>query len=125
MNGSVAENNINSPEIVIFDTKCPSICLLELTCPLDSPQHIQAARDKKQSKIEYLQLLAKFDHLKIRHYIMIQLKFQCQPPTVKNLLKLLAFAIPELSSVIKDWLDYAAAASNYLCLTKNFPGKEL
>ena len=35
------------PDIVTFNTKCPSICLLELTCPLNSPQHIQAARDRK------------------------------------------------------------------------------
>jgi len=44
------------PDIVIHNTQVPSVTLLELTCPLDSGQHIQAAHDKKQDKVEYLQL---------------------------------------------------------------------
>jgi len=105
------------PDIVIFNTKCQSICLLELTCPLDSPQHIQAARDRKQSKVEYIQLLAEFDRLKIRNYyetIEISVLGHYQPSTAKHLLKLIAFTNPELKisrGAIKDWLDSAAAAS--------------
>ena len=53
------------PHIVIFNSKYPSICLLELTCSLNSPQHIQSARYRKQKKVENLRLLAKFDHLKV------------------------------------------------------------
>jgi len=52
-------------EIVIHNTQCPSVTLLELTCPLDSAQHIQAARDRKQEKVEYLQLLAELEHLQL------------------------------------------------------------
>ena len=43
-------------DIVIHNTQVPSVTLLELTCPLDSGQHIQAAHDRKQDKVEYLQL---------------------------------------------------------------------
>ena len=39
--------------------------LLKLTCPLDSTQHLEAARDRKQSKQEYLQILSELDHLGI------------------------------------------------------------
>ena len=105
------------PDIVLFNTKCHSICLLELTCPLDSPQHIQAARDRKQSKVEYLQLLAKFDRLKISNYydtIEISVLGHYQPSIVKDMLKLLAFVNPDFEtsrSAIKAWLDSAAAAS--------------
>ena len=31
-----------------------SIALLELMCPLDSVHHLESARNKKQSKFEYL-----------------------------------------------------------------------
>ena len=105
------------PDIVLFNTKCHSICLLELTCPLDSPQHIQAARDRKQSKVEYLQLLAEFDRLKISNYydtIEISVLGHYQPSIVKDMLKLLAFVNPDFEtsrSAIKAWLDSAAAAS--------------
>ena len=53
------------PDIVIYNPQSPSITLLELTCPLDSIHHIQSARDRKQNKAEYLQLLAEFDRLNI------------------------------------------------------------
>jgi len=92
--------------------------VIEKTCPLDSPHHIQAAHDRKQSKVEYLQLLAEFDRHKIGNYydtIEISVLGHYQPSTVKNLLKLLAFANPELKtsrSVIKDCLDSATAAAS-------------
>ena len=54
-----------SPDIVIHNTQVPSVTLQELTCPLDSGQHIQAACDRKQDKVEYLQLLAELDRLNI------------------------------------------------------------
>ena len=48
--------------------------LLELTCPLDSMQHLEAARDRKQSKEEYLQILAELDRLGFpSHYDTIEL----------------------------------------------------
>ena len=42
--------------------------MLELTCPLDSAHHLESARNRKQSKVEYLQLLAEFDRLSISSY---------------------------------------------------------
>ena len=42
---------------------CNLVALLELTCPLDSIHHLESARDRKQSKEEYHQLLSEFDRL--------------------------------------------------------------
>ena len=67
---------------------------------------------QKQSKVEYLQLLAEFDSLKIGHYydtIEISVLGHYQLSTVKNLLKLVRLC----------------SCCQYLCLAKNFPGKEL
>jgi len=52
------------PDIVIYNSQVHSIVLLELTCPLDSYQHLESSRNRKQAKVEYLQLLAEFDRLK-------------------------------------------------------------
>ena len=43
------------PDIVIHNVTCNSMALLELTCPLDSMQHLESMRGRKQSKEEYLQ----------------------------------------------------------------------
>ena len=105
------------PDIVIFNTKYPSNYLLKLTCPLDSPQHIQAVRNRNQRKVEYFQLLAKFNCLKIRNYyetIEISVLGHYQPSTVKNLL---AFVNPELKSsrsVIKNWLLLLPVSLHFL-----------
>jgi len=42
--------------------------IVELTCSLDSKQHIELARYRKQQKTEYLQLLAELDRLNISNY---------------------------------------------------------
>jgi len=42
--------------------------IIEFTCPLDSLQHMESAHSHKLCKPEYVQLLAKLDHLKIPHY---------------------------------------------------------
>ena len=50
------------------------MALLELTCPLDSMQHLEAARNRKQSKEEYLQILPELDRLGfLSHYDTIDL----------------------------------------------------
>ena len=90
--------------------------LLELTCPMDSAQHIQAARNRKQNEVEYLQLLAEFDCRNIPNYyetIEISVLGHYQLSTIKNLLNLLNFVHPELrtsKSIIKKCLDDAASA---------------
>ena len=37
------------------------MALLELTCPLDSIEHLKSARDRKQGKREYQELQSEFD----------------------------------------------------------------
>jgi len=41
--------------------------IIELTCPLDSSQHLESAHTRKQFKPEYVQLLAELDQLMISH----------------------------------------------------------
>ena len=42
--------------------------IVELTCPLDSRQHLESSHCQKQQKSEYLQLLAELDRLNIANY---------------------------------------------------------
>ena len=49
------------PDTVLYNEMSNSVTLLELTCPLDSFQHPESARDQKQSKEEYLQILSELD----------------------------------------------------------------
>ena len=55
------------PDIVIYNqiNNSRSVALLELTCPLDSVHHLESARDCKQGKTEYQQILSEFDRLGI------------------------------------------------------------
>ena len=53
------------PDIVMYNETCNSVVLLELTCPLDTFQNLESARDHKQSKEEYLQILFELDRLGI------------------------------------------------------------
>ena len=105
------------PDIVIYNSQSPTITLLELTCPLDSAQHIQAAQNRKQNKVEHLQLLAEFDCRNCPNYYKtfeISVLGHYQLSTIKNLLNLLNFVHPEVStskSTIKKCLDDAASAS--------------
>jgi len=45
------------PDIVLCSEIDHTVALLELTCPLESFQHLESARDCQQSKDEYLQIL--------------------------------------------------------------------
>jgi len=49
------------PDIVIYIDRTNSVALLELTCPLDSLEYLESARDHKQGKQEYQQILSEFD----------------------------------------------------------------
>jgi len=55
------------PDIVIYNRLTSSMGIIELTCPLDSLQHLESARTRKQFKPEYVQLLAELDRLMISH----------------------------------------------------------
>ena len=48
---------------MIHNESTNAVVLLELTCPLDSIQHLESARDQKQSKEDYLQILSELDRL--------------------------------------------------------------
>ena len=109
------------PDIVIYNSQSSSITLLELTCPLDSIHHIQSARNRKQSKTEYLQLLAEFYRLNIANFydtIEITVLGHFQVSSIKNLSSLLNFVQADYAAdiriskhIIKEWLDAAASAS--------------
>ena len=117
------------PDIVIYNSQSSSITLLELTCPLDSIHHIQSARNRKQSKTEYLQLLAEFDRLNIANYydtIEITVLGHFQVSSIKNLSSLLNFVQADIrisKHIIKEWLDAAASAS--ISASENFSSTKL
>ena len=50
-------------QVVCICRETENVVLLELTCPLDSIQHLQSARDRKQTKEDYLQILSELDRL--------------------------------------------------------------
>ena len=56
------------PDIVIYNEACNLVTLLELICPLDSIHHLESARDRKQSKVEYHQISSEFDRLGVPCY---------------------------------------------------------
>ena len=56
------------PDIIVYNSQVHSVAMLELTCPLDSVHHLEPAQNRKQSKVEYLQLLAECDRLNISSY---------------------------------------------------------
>ena len=84
------------PDIVIHNVTCNSVALLELTCPLDSMQHLESARDRKQSKEEYLQILSELDRMGVpSHYDTIELSVlgHYLPSTLTSLHSNLTFSI--------------------------------
>ena len=105
------------PDIVVFNSQVSSVALLELTCPLDSVHHIQSACSRKQSKVEYLQLLAEFDCLRVPNYyetIEITVLGHYQPASVNNLLSLIDFSCPGSTtskSLVRKMLYDAACRS--------------
>jgi len=42
--------------------------MLELTCPLNSTCHLEATRDHKQEKTEYLELMSEFQCVGVDYY---------------------------------------------------------
>ena len=92
---------------------------------------MQATCDRKQNKVEYLQLLAEFDQLNISSYydtIEIAVLGHYQLSTIKNVLNLIMFVHLEIKpsrSAIKGHLDAVASASMLHGFRKNIFGKEL
>ena len=77
------------PDIVVCNSHIHSVAMLELTCPLDSVHHLESAQNRKQSKVEYLQLLAEFDRLNFSsnyETIKISTLGHYQPASIGNYL---------------------------------------
>ena len=51
------------PDLVIYYRSNNSLAMLELTCPLDSADNLNSARERKQGKKEYLQIQSELDRL--------------------------------------------------------------
>ena len=104
------------PDIVVYNSATSSVALLELTCPLDSEHHILSARSRKQSKPDYLQLLAEFDRLQISNYyetMEISVLGHYQLSSIQNIKKFTDFIQPSVvtKSIIRQILDSAARIS--------------
>jgi len=48
----------NAPDVVFHNTITSSLFVFEQMCPLDSNHHLSQPRSRKQSKVEYQQILA-------------------------------------------------------------------
>ena len=83
--------------------------ILELTCPLDSEHHLESARDWKQNKTEYVQILAELDRLNVSHcYSTIEISVQghFQPHSIK--------AIKDVTSFVSDQALSTATVRSFL-----------
>ena len=117
------------PDIVVYNSQVHSVAMLELTCPLDSAHHLESAWNRKQSKVEYLQLLAEFDRLSISSYyetIEISALGHYQPAFIGNYLNFIKFSNPTITipkSTVRKCLDDAAyqsiLASERIFLARN------
>ena len=104
------------PDIVIHNKSTNAVVLLELTCPLDSIQHLESARDQKQTKEDYLQILSELDRLGtpcyyntievsvLGHYLQSLLSSLCNALAIFN--KLRQSCDLNVESYLMKLLDY-------------------
>jgi len=117
------------PDIVIYNESCNTVALLELTCPLDTFQNLQSARDRKQSKEEYLQILSELDRLGISsHYDTIELSVlgHYLPPSLTALystINLFDQLIPKsrCRKLLEEAAGIAISASRKIFLARDCP----
>jgi len=58
----------------LYNAESKTVSLLELTCPFNSRADLFAARERKQEKPEYQQIVAELDHLGfVSHYYTIKI----------------------------------------------------
>ena len=107
--------------------------MLGVTCYISNALHniLESARNRKQSKVEYLQLLAEFDRLSISSYyetqaIEISALGHYQPTSIGNYLNFIKFSNPTITipkSTVRKCLDDAAyqsiLASERIFLARN------
>ena len=102
------------PDLVFYNAITNSIALLEFTCPLDSEHHLEAARSRKQGKVEYQQLLAEFDRLHISNYyetLEISVLGHYHLSSIQNLRNLLHFVHQDVlvsKTAVRKLLDLVA-----------------
>jgi len=117
------------PDIVVYNSQVHCVAMLELTCPLDSVHHLESARNRKQSKAEYLQLLAEFDRLNIKsHYETIEISAlgHYQPASVGNIQNFVKFSNsnitiskPTVRQCLDDAANHSILASKRIFLARN------
>ena len=56
------------PDIVLYNAESKTVSLLELTYPFNSRADLSAARERKQEKPEYQQIVAELDRLGFLSY---------------------------------------------------------
>ena len=95
------------PDIVIFNAEKLEICLLELTCPFNSAEHLQAARDRKSNKMEYQQLISELDCLGyVGQYFTTEIG--CLGHYLPDSIRALKAVIQQSTAVCRVILDKAA-----------------
>ena len=75
-------------DLVIYNKNNNSIVMLELTCPLGSTCHLEAAREHKQGKTEYLEIMSEFQRVGVNcHYDTLELSVlgHYLPPSLTSL----------------------------------------
>ena len=117
------------PDIFVYKSQVHRVAMLELTYPLDSVHHLESACNRKQSKVEYLQLLAEFNRLNIKsHYETVEISAlgHYQPASIGNIQNFIQISNSNTSIsklVIRQCLDDAAnhniLASKRIFLARN------
>ena len=76
--------------------------IIELTCPLDSRQHLESAHCRKQQKPEYLQLLSELDRLNIaNHYSTVEVSIDYKEYIIYEV-SVLGHYLPDSVNALKD-----------------------
>ena len=121
--------SLHHPDIVIHNKSTNAVVLLELTCPLDSIQHLESARDQKQTREDYLQILSELDRLEITcyyntieisvlcHYLQSSLSSLCS--TLGYIQQATAISQSQCRMVLDETAGLSITASRRIFLTRN------
>ena len=110
------------PDIVIYNAQGHEIRLLELTCPFNSTEHLQAARERKSNKVEYQLLLSELDRLGyISQYLTIEIG--CLGHYLSDSIRALQATTGQSTRTCRSILDNAAqkaiSCSQQIFLARN------
>jgi len=112
------------PDIVVYNAELRTISLLELTCPFNSNADLSAARQRKESKLEYQQIVAELDRLGfVGKYFTIEIG--CLGHYLKETINSMKLISHQSLSNSRASLDRAAAvaitSSQRIFLSRNNP----